>query len=346
MDLVCLGINHQTAPVEVRERMALNEAMVKALLQQVTARPEPLELVVLSTCNRTEFYAVTSDAACFPSVLADMLCASRPDAKGDIPQLSTRHGLGCVEHLFRVASGLDSMVLGETEIFGQVKQAYELACTEGAAGKVLHRLFQSCFRSGKAVRTRTEITRGSVSVGSSAVELAARIFGNLEECSTLLLGAGDTAEKAARSLVSRGVTRLVVANRTEAHGAALASSLNGQAIPFDAWPDAARDSDIIISATSAPGYVIEADAFAPIAQHRGGRPVFLIDLAVPRDIDPSIASLDGVYLYNIDDLQVIAEQHLAERRSSLAKAEEIVAEHVLDFSAWWDRHANPTPPSP
>jgi len=237
----------------------------------------------------------------------------------------------CVRHLFRVASGLDSMVVGETEILGQAKKAYEAARTAGAAGRYLHRLFQRAFRVAKQVRTHTEITRGAVSVGSVAVDLAQKIFGDLQNCKVLVLGAGETSERTVRALVSRGVADLRVSNRSPERAEAVAFAVNGRAVAFEQWTEQCGEIDILITSTSSDVPLLSQEKLAPMLRHRIDRPLFIIDIAVPRDVAPDVNALDGVYLYDIDSLQSIAEQSLATRREQIAAAEKIISQHVAEF---------------
>jgi glutamyl-tRNA reductase len=239
-----------------------------------------------------------------------------------------------VQHLFRVAAGLDSMVVGETEVLGQAKQAYEAARNSGTAGPLLHRLFQRAFRVAKEVRTHTDITRGAVSVGSVAVELAGKIFGQLSRTKVLVVGAGETSERTARALVSRGVRDLRVANRSAERAENLAAAVGGRAIPFAGWENQCREVDILISSTASPEPLLTREKLAPMLHVRWARPLFIIDIAVPRDIAPDVNEMDSVYLYDIDSLQTIADQSLAQRRQQVTAGEEIIREHVADFGKW------------
>jgi glutamyl-tRNA reductase len=225
------------------------------------------------------------------------------------------------------------MVIGETEILGQVKKAYEAARASGSAGPLLHRLFQRAFRAAKQVRSSTEITRGAVSVGSVAVELAVRIFGELGDRSVLILGAGEASERTARSLNSRGVTDIRVSNRSFERAEALAALVRGRAVAFEDWTQQCREIDILISSTAADEPLLTPEALAPMLRRRADRPLFIIDIAVPRDVAPAVNDMEGVYLYDIDSLQSIAEQSLAMRRQQIAAAEKIIAQHIADFSA-------------
>jgi glutamyl-tRNA reductase len=225
------------------------------------------------------------------------------------------------------------MVVGETEVLGQVKKAYEAARASGSAGSVLHRLFQRAFRVAKQVRSSTDITRGAVSVGSVAVDLAGKIFGDLRGCSVLVLGAGEISERTARSLNSRGVDDIRVSNRSFERAQNLAALVRGRAIPFTDWTEQCREIDILISSTAADEPLVTRKILAPMLAGRADRPLFIIDIAVPRDVAPDVNEMEGVYLYDIDSLQSIAEQSLALRRQQVSAAEKIIAEHVADFSA-------------
>ncbi len=287
MPVVVLGLSHRTAPVEVRERLAFAEADVPAALAQLRTAGPLAEAVILSTCNRVEVYAATDgDPARALAALREFLRSNRRHLGPLGAELYALQEPQSLEHLFRVVSGLDSMVLGETEIAGQAKKAYELALRAGATGRQLNRAFQRAFNVAKQIRTETQIQRGSVSVASVAVDLAERIFESLSRCAVMVLGAGDTGEKAARALISRGVPRLLVANRSFERAAALAVELGGHAVPFEAWPRELAEVDILLSSTAAPGYVLDRARLEPALAQRRGRPLLLMDLAVPRDIDP------------------------------------------------------------
>jgi len=239
-----------------------------------------------------------------------------------------------IRHLFKVVCGLDSMVLGETEILGQVKKAYQAAHEAGATGRHLNKLFQRAFNVAKEVRTRTNITRGAVSVGSAAVDLAEKIFGRLSDCHVMILGAGETAEMTAGALQARGVKTIFVANRSHDRAVALAAKMDGRAVHFEEWPREIREVDILIGSTAAPHHVLTAAQLAPTMRRRADRPLFCIDLAVPRDIEPAVNDLEGVYLYDIDSLQAIADQSMAVRRNEIAVCEEMIERHVVEFSEW------------
>lgn len=335
--LICGGLTFEGAPVELREKVAFRDAQLPEALSRMKEALGLREVVLVSTCNRVEYFGETEQpdfaAAAWPGFLRGF--HGIPD---DFQPLSFQlRGTPCVEHLFAVASGLKSMVVGETEILGQLKDAYDVARAQGQTGKWLNRLFQSSFAAAKSVRSRTGITRGSVSVGSVSVELAEKIFGDLNGCRVMVIGAGDTSEKTARSLLGHGVRSLLVANRTFDRAGALASQLGGEAVRWEEWEDRAVEIDIMISSTSAPHYVLTADKLSALLKRRGRRPLFLIDLAVPRDFEPSINLLDDVYLYDIDDLQSIAQAHLRERQTEVSRSVEILKPHVERYMAWAER---------
>ncbi|MEP6685244.1 MAG: glutamyl-tRNA reductase [Verrucomicrobiota bacterium] len=329
MNLFCVGISHHTANVATRERFA-REPGADAVRRASGCE----ELLLLTTCNRVEVYAAATNPI---STEAIAECLSREVVDHDLAGTSAFYRYEaeeCVRHLFRVTSGLDSMVVGETEILGQAKRAYELAREEGGAGPYLHRLFQRAFRVAKQVRTRTQITRGAVSVGSVAVDLAEKIFGALRDRKVLVLGAGETSERTVRALVSRGVADLRIANRSEERATGLAALVGGRVIPFAGWENQCREIDILISSTAAGEPILTRDGLEPMLGDRLGRPLFIIDIAVPRDVAPEVNEMEGVYLYDIDSLQSIAEQSLTLRRQQIAAADEIIAEHLADFGNW------------
>lgn len=330
MNILCAGLNHRTAHLDVRERFAVRESEMAEVLGRVRGIDGVSGAVMLSTCNRVELYAAS---LCplraldgFRSILTERAGLEAPLYHHDTPR--------AVRHLFRVASGLDSMVIGETEILGQVKKAYSVAADAGAATRPLHKLFQHAFRVAKSVRTETQITSGPTSVGSVAVELAGKIFGSLEGRRVMILGAGEISERTARSLQSRGVRSVIVSNRTYERAAALAAEIGGMALHFDHWEKAFADIDILITSTNAPHMILTPEKLAPLMRLRGGAPLFVIDLAVPRDADSAINDLDGVFLYDIDSLEQIASESLNVRRKEVDRCESLIEEHVGGFIGW------------
>jgi glutamyl-tRNA reductase len=329
MSVVVIGLSHRTSPVEVREKFAFAEAEIPAAVAELRQRGLADEAVIVSTCNRVELYLATPQPPeqAFPALQQFLVTHhAYPDPVHDhLYQLAEPQS---VEHLFKVACGLDSMVLGETEILGQLKQAYDLALQHKLTGPRLNKAFQRAFNVAKHIRTTTNIQRGSISVASVAVELAERIFDTLAGHPVMVIGAGDTSEKTARALLSRGADSLVVTNRTREKAETLARELGGRAIGFDEWEQEFARIDIAISSTSAPGYIIERARLEHLMKVRRHRPLLLIDIAVPRDVDPAVNKLDNVYLYDVDDLQGIANEYLQQRREEVARCEAIIREKV------------------
>jgi glutamyl-tRNA reductase len=340
MQVVCLGLSHKTAPVELREKFAIGDSHLGEVAVRLAQTAGVGEAVVLSTCNRVEYYLAAEDPARAAQAVAGVVGT---DNHADVSVLSPLRGEDGIRHLFRVVSGLESMVLGETEILGQVKKAYQAAQTAGATSRNLNKLFQRAFNVAKEVRTQTSITRGAVSVGSAAVDLAEKIFGKLDHCHVMILGAGETAEMTAKALQSRGAKAIFVSNRTHERAQALAEALGGRAIHFDEWQNEFATIDILIGSTGAPHAVVTAAKLAPLMHQRVDRPLFCIDLAVPRDFETGVNKLDGVYLYDIDALQGIADASMQVRRAELARCEEMIERHVGEFLAWL---AAPRPPLP
>lgn len=329
MSIVVIGLSHRTAPVELRERFAFAEARIPATLQLMRDSQIVDEAVILSTCNRVEIYAATQlePQKAFAEIHGFLInCQDYRDPLNDeIYKLSEPHS---VSHLFKVASGLDSMVLGETEILGQLKVAYDLALKHQHTGARLNKAFQRAFNVAKHIRTDTGIQRGSISVASVGVELAEKIFTKLNDRHVLVIGAGDTSEKAARALLSRGAKSIIVTNRSHDKAVALAADLGGRAIRFDDWTAEFAGVDIAISSTAAPHHILDSAKLAPLMKLRKNRPLLLIDLAVPRDIEPEVNRMENVFLYNVDDLQSIANDYLKARQEEIARCERIIEDKV------------------
>jgi glutamyl-tRNA reductase len=338
MNILCLGVSHQTANVEVRERFAIPDSALADSLNRLAQIPAVQESVLLSTCNRTEFYLVTHDSQlAIEPIFRDFYGSVD---LGELRHLFRLQAVSSIRHLFRVASGLESMVLGETEIFGQVKRAYEAAASLGTTGKILNRLFQKAFHVGKHVRSSTAITRGSVSVGSVAVDLAQQIFGELEGRKIMILGAGETSERTASSFQSHGARQLFVSNRSFERATRLAEAIGGRAIRFDDWEEEFRDLDILVSSTSAPHAIVTRAKLEAVFRVRRDRPLFIIDLAMPRDVDPAVHEMDGVYVYDLDSLQAIAERTLEARKKEAETCDGLIEKHVMDFEVWLNRIAD------
>ena len=334
MNVVVIGLSHRSSPVELRERFAFADEKIPGALAALRESGIASEAAILSTCNRVEIYTATPLApeTAFAELKKFLVAqhAFEGALGAELYALAEPHSL---QHLFKVASGLDSMVIGETEIFGQLKDAYELARAHQHTGARLNKAFQRAFNTAKHIRTATNIQRGSVSVMSAAVELAEKIFSSLAEHEVLVIGAGETSEKTARALQSRGVKTITVTNRSPERAAALAAALGGRAVPFENWPEEFERVDIAISSTAAPQHILDRAKLEPLMKRRRNRPLLLIDIAVPRDIDPAVNALDNVYLYNVDDLQSIADDYLKLRKEEIARCEKIIAEKVAALLA-------------
>ncbi|QOD91573.1 glutamyl-tRNA reductase [Lysobacter sp. CW239] len=326
--LYVLGINHQTAPVSLREQVAFSADSLPAALMSLRGLSQVHEAALLSTCNRTEIYTVVDDDG---AAVADWL-ANQPGESADLHAYLYRHaGADAVRHLFRVATGLDSLVLGEPQILGQVKDAWASARAAGSLGSQLDRLFQHTFTTAKRARTDTRIGANPVSVASAAVRLAQESFARLEDSTVLLIGAGDTIELAARHLVQAKAKRLLIANRTLAHAQELASRHGGVALPLEELDRHLGEADIVLSATAARAPILHRDQVSAALANRKHRPMLLLDLAVPRDIAADVAGLRDVYLYTVDDLERSIEDNRRSRREAASEAEAIVEVQVARF---------------
>ena len=325
MRLVLVGTSHHHAPVEVRERVALGAAEASHLARELAE--DGVEAVCLSTCNRTELYLATDDAARAEELGVERLAAAGEDVAAALYRL---HDGAAALHLFRVAAGLDSLVPGEGEILGQVRAAYEA----GAPGAVLDRAFRQALHVGKKVRAQTAIAESPASVSAAAAALAQQVFGDLAGRSILLIGAGKVSELAARNFLTRGARIVSVANRSTDRAAELAARLGAEPLPLDRIAGELAAADVVVSSTSAPGFVLGPDDVARAVAARRGRPLFLIDLAVPRDLDPAINDVSGCFLYDIDDLQAVVAESLAGRRREAERAEGIAAGEAERFAEW------------
>lgn len=333
MPLIALGINHRTAPVELREKVAISSDGVADALRQLQALPEIDEAAILSTCNRTElYYCLREDQ---PDQVTEWLGRFHRIDPADIrPYLYSHPNDDAVRHMLRVAGGLDSMILGEPQILGQMKQAYQQASDAGTLDIFLGRLFQHTFSVAKQIRTDTAIGESPVSVAFAAVSLAKQIFSDFEEQTALLIGAGETIELAARHLADQKLGRLIIANRTTERAHNLATRFDGYGISLDEIPTHLQEADIVITATSASQPLLTKNMVKKALKGRRHRPVFMVDIAVPRDIEASIADLEDIYLYTVDDLQEVIQENLKSRRQAALQAEDIIDAQVNRFMGW------------
>ncbi|HVV73515.1 MAG TPA: glutamyl-tRNA reductase [Verrucomicrobiae bacterium] len=326
MKIFVAGVSYKTAPVEVREKLAVPSARFQCCACRLKLAGNLSELVLVSTCNRVEIYGVVSGTGPNARRLFETLSGTDFDFS---PYWYVKEGAEAVEHLFAVSSGLDSMVIGETEITGQVKKAYLTAQAARLTGRVTNRLFQTALQTAKEIRTETGIGRGSTSVGSVAVELAERIFDqDLSEKTVMIIGAGKMGEACVKHLAKKAARAVMVANRSYERAVNLATEFGGRAVEFDAFLSAMVDADIVVSSTGCPETILHRQDVAQVMQARRNRPLFLIDIAVPRDIDADVQQLDGVYLYNVDHLEAIVRENVRSREHELARCREIISERA------------------
>ncbi|MEJ6573403.1 MAG: glutamyl-tRNA reductase [Akkermansiaceae bacterium] len=321
-----MGLNHKTAPVEVREHFAVPAELLGSRAKELTELSTIAEGVVLSTCNRMEIYIAAEDRQTGVRILREHLEEGR--SADEMKHIYQKSGDDAKRHLFALVCGLDSMVLGETEIFGQVKQAYKQALESGATKGVLNKLFQKSFTVGKRIRTQTRIQMGATSVGNVAVDLAEKIFGELKGSHVMIIGAGETSRLVAQSMMSRGASNLTVTNRSIERAQSLAEELNGEAVPFDAWEDTLTKVDVIVSSTGASEPVLRTAQIEAVRRKRKFRPLFLIDIAVPRDIETEAGDIEEVYLYDIDKLQQLASEAKESRAQQVRICEQMIAEEI------------------
>ena len=347
MPIAVIGLSHHNSPVELREQFAVPEAGLPEAMSSLREHAALEEIVILSTCNRVEIYVAHEDAN---QELLSVVKKCFAEHRKVNPELGDgfygHHGRQGIAHLFRVASGLDSMMLGETEILGQLKSAYQIALKHQQTGKKLNKTFQKAFQVAKQIRSETNIQRGSTSVAAAGVDLAERIFDGLGNHHVMVLGAGDTSEKTARALMSRGASSVIVSNRSHDKAVSLAEELGGKAIHFEEWDKEFASIDIVISSTSAPHYLLDRSQLEKLLKKRPARPLLLIDLAVPRDLDPAAGFLDNVYLYNVDDLQAIANDHIKKRKKEIARCQDIIDARVEEAIASLDPPRRPGSQTP
>lgn len=327
MTIYCIGLNHETAPVEVREQFAVAAPRQGTVSKEISNLEGVEEAVLLSTCNRMEVYLAVQQTEQVDDFVKHHLAGTKVDSSLD-KHFYTKNEDEVVKHLCNVVSGINSMVLGETEIFGQVKEAYRQALKQQATGKILNKLFQKSFTVGKKVRNQTKIQIGQTSVGSVAVDLAEKIFGHLAKSKVMIIGAGEMSRITAQSLQSRGAQSIFVANRSYDRAKNLAQELKGEAVRFDHWAEVMAEVDVVISSTGATHHVVHLEDFEGIRKKRKYRPIFLIDIAVPRDIDPAIGDIEEVYLYDMDTLQQLANEGKVKRQQQMQLCQEIIAQEV------------------
>jgi glutamyl-tRNA reductase len=334
-ELLALGVSHKTAPLDLRERLSLTEGRAVGALNELTAADGIHEAAAISTCNRTELYLIVSDAVEAESTALGVLTRQaeiRPtELLGHLYSLRAGEA---AHHLFQVTAGLDSMIVGEAEIQGQVKRAYELALVEGATGPILNRLFRGALAAGGRVREETAIGEKNVSIPSVAVDLARRTLGDLAEKRVLVVGAGETAELVARALVARGASSVFVANRHYDRAIGLAERFGGEAARWEQLPEQLQAADIVVSATNSPHHIVERDGLEQVMETRSRRPLLLVDIAVPRDVEPECREVGGVSLHDIDDIQQIVERNAGDREGEARRAEPIIAAELDRFERW------------
>ena len=343
-ELLALGISHKTAHVAMRERLALTEREAERFMRELVARDGVREAVAISTCNRTEIYLVVSDPVQAETELLGKLAQRAQIRPTELVEVVySPRNCDAARHLFRVTSGLDSMIVGESEVQGQVRRAYEAALAAGTTGPFTNRLFRAALQTGKRVRTETAVSQARVSVSSVAVDLARNAVGDLEDRSVLIIGAGETAELTARALHEQGVRTMFVANRRADRAIALAERFGGRVGSLDELPDRLVDADIVVASTSSPHPIVGADELRVVMGARSGRPIVLIDIAVPRDIEHECGDIEGVTLYDMDDLQTVGARNLGVREGERDRAEALVEEEIDRFSTWMaQQSATPT----
>jgi len=341
MHIVLVGANHRSCPIEIRERLAFRTEQLAAAYASLRNELDLPETLILSTCNRVEIYARTE---CLDGTIGRIssFLSHHGGVQWDhlLPRLYTYTEPDSVQHLFAVASGLNSMVLGEAEILHQVKHAYELARLHGTTGKVLNVLFQKALNAGKTVRANTAIGRGCTSIGTVAIELAQKIFGDLRPYTVLLVGAGKIGEMTLKRLAARGVSRVRIANRSQGRAQELAELYGGTAYGLLALESQLLEADIVITSTASPCFLVSRLQLAALMSQRRHRPLCLIDLGVPRNIDPASGELENVYLFDIDDLQGLVDHHHEQRRQAVCESQAILGEKVNQFLAWWHKEIN------
>ncbi|MBD3670927.1 MAG: glutamyl-tRNA reductase [Gammaproteobacteria bacterium] len=334
MSLLAFGINHKTAPVDIREKVAFDPDHLPDALRELVSRPSIQEAAILSTCNRTELYCETENAEEFEEVLRWFCDYHQLDIDSVRPYIYAHPDSSAVKQIMRVASGLDSLILGEPQILGQMKDAFSAATEAGTVGSLLSRLFQQTFTVAKKVRTDTAIGSSPVSVAFAAVTLARQFFSDMNTHTALLIGAGDTTELVARHLSEQGIGRLIIANRTVEKARVLAAELGGYAIGLHEIPQHLTEADLVISSTASQEPLVTKTIAQAALKGRKHRPILMVDIAVPRDIEPNVADLDDIYLYTVDNLQSIIQEGMRSREAAAEQAEEIIESQVVHFMGW------------
>ena len=335
VNLILVGVNHKTTPVEIREKLAFTKGKIEQSVDHLFNFPDIIEHTILSTCNRVEIYARANCQDSAIKSIKEFICDFHGLSLVELEDhFYSYRNKEAVEHLFRVSSSLDSMILGEAQILGQVKDAYSLAKDLRSTGLVLNQLFEKAFSIAKKVREETGIAERSVSISSAAVELAQKIFDDLENRTVMLVGTGEMAELAAKHLISYGVKTVYVTSRTYDRAANLARTLNGSALDFEAFKNELHRADIVITSTSAPNFIIKKEMVEKAIHERKNKPIFFIDIAVPRDIEPDVNDLENIYLYDIDDLQVVVSANIKEREREAENAMNFISQEVTKFNNW------------
>ncbi len=335
VNLILVGVNHKTTPVEIREKLAFTKGKIEESVDRLFNFPDIIEHTILSTCNRVEIYARANCQDSAIKAIKQFICDFHEVSPVELEDhFYSYRNEEAVEHLFRVSSSLDSMILGEAQILGQVKDAYSLAKDLRSTGLVLNQLFEKAFSIAKKVREETGIAERSVSISSAAVELAQKIFDDLENRTVMLVGTGEMAELAAKHLISYGVKTVYVTSRTYERATNLARMLNGSALDFEAFKNELHRADIVITSTSAPNFIIKKEMVEKAIHERKNKPIFFIDIAVPRDIEPDVNDLENIYLYDIDDLHVVVSANMKEREKEADNAMNFISQEVTKFNNW------------
>ena len=334
-NLILVGVNHKTTPVEIREKLAFTKGNIEDSIERLVDYPEIIEHTILSTCNRVEIYARAKNQDSGIALIKNFICDFHGLSILELEEhFYSYRNKDAIEHLFRVSSSLDSMVIGEAQILGQVKDAYSLAKDLSSTGLILNQLFEKAFSIAKKVRDETGIAERSVSISSAAVELAQKIFNDLENHTVMLVGTGEMAELAAKHLISYGVKTVYVASRNYERAANLARTLNGSALDFETFRNELYRADIVITSTAAPNFIINKELVEKAIHERKNQPIFFIDIAVPRDIEPDVNDLENVYLYDIDDLQIVVAANMNEREKEAENAMNFIRQEVIKFNNW------------